>query len=74
MCLFMIRWRLSCYIRETCMCRPCTYGKTFLTIVGSAVNNHKYAAGQRIVRFLIRHDILIFYYRTGRFHVSRNVD
>ena len=59
-------WRA--YIRQPRARRPGTHGKHLLTLVRSTAHNHKYTVGQRIVRSLIRVDLLIIYYRTGRFH------
>ena len=58
----------SAYIRQACACRPCTHEKALLTVAGGVTHNHINVVGQRIVRSLIRHDFMICYYRTGRFH------
>ena len=59
------------YTTDLCVQTMHTHAVTALLIfISRAAHNHKYAAGQRIVRGLIRHDVEIVAYRTGRFHLS----
>ena len=46
--------------------------KRFRFFIGSVALDHKYIAGQRIVRHLIRRDFDC-QYRTGRFHCCRYI-